>query len=458
MTCQPSRAKPCSLRLATFAAALAPAFAACAPWAGPGASRDSAEPVRAAGPTTLDERPNIVLILADDLGYECLNVNGGESYETPHLDRMAAEGVNFTRCHSTPLCTPSRVQLMTGRYSFRNYVRFGFLDPDEVTFARRFKDAGYDTAITGKWQLTYGDIDPQRPAQLGFDGWCLWNTDAPPGSRYADPRLDVDGELRVYAGAFGPDLICDHAVKLIEEEREAPLFLYYPMVLPHSPFVRPPEASEGVEGLQAKFAAMVGHMDSLVGRVLDAAASSKSDRETLVLFVGDNGTDRRVTSRWRGAGIVGGKSRMNTHGTHVPLIAWWPGRAAPAVCEDLVDFTDFVPTLCEGARIPLPESELIDGVSFLPRLLGQPHEPREWIFCHYDPRWNVPGKPGRFAQDEVHRLHQDGRLIHLESDPLGEHPVEGDGDGSRQRLKAVLDSMPPWQPPARARRPGASKD
>ncbi|MGB0333013.1 MAG: sulfatase-like hydrolase/transferase, partial [Planctomycetota bacterium] len=93
-----------------------------------------AAPARSQGPTAPDLRPNIVLILADDLGYECLGVNGGESYQTPRLDRMAAEGVRFTRCHSTPLCTPSRVQLMTGRYSFRNYVRFGYLNPDEVTF------------------------------------------------------------------------------------------------------------------------------------------------------------------------------------------------------------------------------------------------------------------------------------------------------------------------------------
>ena len=415
------------------------------------------------GPPGPDLRPNIVLILADDLGYECLGVNGGESYQTPRLDRMAAEGVRFTRCHSTPLCTPSRVQLMTGRYSFRNYVRFGYLNPEEVTFARHFQDAGYDTAIVGKWQLTYGDVDPQRPAQLGFDEWCLWNTNLPPGSRYADPQLDSGGQVRVHAGAFGPDVLCDRAVGLLEQEREAPLLLYYPMVLPHSPFVRPPGFDESVQSEQDRFAAMVRHMDSLVGRVLDAAAGEERQRETLVIFVGDNGTDRRITSRWEGVDreavdIVGGKSRMNTHGTHVPMIAWWPGRVAPAACMDLVDFTDFLPTLCEAGGITLPEAPEIDGVSFLPRLLGLSHEPREWIFCHYDPRWNVPGKPGRFAQDRTFRLHHDGRLVHVERDPLGENPVEGDGGGSRQRLQAVLDRMPPWTPPDRARRPRTSKD
>ncbi|MGB0333138.1 MAG: 50S ribosomal protein L31, partial [Planctomycetota bacterium] len=275
--------------------------------------------------------------------------------------------------------------------------------------------------------------------------------------------LDSGGQVRVHAGAFGPDVLCDRAVGLLEQERQAPLFLYYPMVLPHSPFVRPPGVDESVKGEQGRFAAMVHHMDSLVGRVLDAAAGEERQRETLVIFVGDNGTDRRITSRWEGVDwegvdIVGGKSRMNTHGTHVPMIAWWPGRVEPAACMDLVDFTDFLPTLCEAAGIALPETPEIDGVSFLPRLLGRPHEPREWIFCHYDPRWNVPGKPGRFAQDRTYRLHHDGRLIHVERDPLGQNPVEGDGGGSRQRLQAVLDRMPAWTPPDRARRPRTSED
>lgn len=448
------------IRLAAGLAALTPLLSPLTTPQGLDPRQEPSEtaPASASDGLTTDDRPNIVLILADDLGFECLGINGGESYATPRLDQMAAEGVRFTRCHSTPLCTPSRVELMTGRYSFRNYVRFGFLDPAEATFARWFREAGYDTAITGKWQLTYGDIDPSRPRQLGFQSWCLWNTDAPPGSRYADPRLDTDGELKVHPGEFGPDVICDRAIELLLGERDAPLFLYYPMVLPHSPFVRPPGVGAETEGTQDKFAAMVHHMDSLVGRILDAAERAEDGRETLVLFVGDNGTDRRVTTRWRGEEVVGGKSRMNTHGTHVPLIAWWPGRAKPAVTTDLVDFTDFVPTLCEAARIEPPVTANLDGLSFLPRLLGQPHEPRAWIFCHYDPRWNVPGQPGRFAQDATYRLHHDGRLIHVERDPLGRRPVEGEGGGSRQRLQAVLDNMPPWSPPAVARRPERTKD
>ena len=420
-----------------------------------------------------DDRPNVVLILADDLGYECLGVNGGESYDTPRLDRMAAEGVRFTRCHSTPLCTPSRVQLMTGRYSFRNYVRFGYLDPAEVTLGELFRAAGYATAITGKWQLTYGDPAPERPRELGFQSWCLWNTSEDRGSRYHDPTLDEGGELEVHPGAFGPDLICDRAVAFMEAEREAPYFLYYPMVLPHAPFVQPPAAAgpaaappggasegepSGEASAQARFAAMIAHMDHLVGRVLDAAARQDDGRDTLVVFVGDNGTDRRITTRFEGEDVVGGKSRMNVHGTHVPLIAWWPGRAAPAVSGDLVDFTDLLPTLCDAASLERPAGVVLDGVSFLPRLLGEEHTPRAWIFCHYDPRWNVPGRPGRFAQDETHRLHHDGRLVHVDDDPLGERPLEGDGGGARQRLQAVLDAFPPWTPPARARRSDGARD
>lgn len=408
-----------------------------------------------------DRRPNVVLILADDLGFECLGVNGGESYETPRLDRMAAEGVRFTRCHSTPLCTPSRVQLMTGRYSFRNYVRFGYLDPEEVTLGELFRDAGYATAMTGKWQLTYGDTAPERPGELGFEEWCLWNTSEDRGSRYHDPTLDSGGRLQTLEGRFGPDVLCERAIAFMETERSAPFFLYHSMVLPHSPFVLPPgaEPAEGSEPTpQERFAAMVRHMDSLVGRLLDATARRDGPRDTLVIFVGDNGTDRRITSRWRGRDVVGGKSRMNVHGTHVPLIAWWPGRAAPAVSDDLVDLTDLLPTLCAAAAIAPPEDVTLDGRSFLPRLLGEAYTPREWIFCHYDPRWNVPGRPGRFAQDATYRLHHDGRLVHVADDPLGANPVEGDGGGARQRLQRVLDSMPAWTPPARARRTEGARD
>src|SRR5829696_7637550 len=112
------------------------------------------------------KKPNVVLIMADDFGYECVTANGGQSYKTPHLDRLAAGGVRFEHCHAQPLCTPTRVQLMTGLYNVRNYSRFGLLEPDVTTFAHLLKKAGYATCIAGKWQLGHGFEGPKK---FGFD-------------------------------------------------------------------------------------------------------------------------------------------------------------------------------------------------------------------------------------------------------------------------------------------------
>ena len=139
-----------------------------------------------------NENPNIILIMADDMGYECLSCNGGLSYSTPMLDELAASGIRFTNCYQ-PLCTPSRVKIMTGKYNFRNYEYFGYLDETEFTFGTLMKEAGYATCIAGKWQLnglSYnlpGYDDNSRPHLFGFDEYCLWQLTVPgnKGSRYA---------------------------------------------------------------------------------------------------------------------------------------------------------------------------------------------------------------------------------------------------------------------------------
>ena len=154
-------------------------------------------------------KPNVVLILADDFGYECVTANGGESYRTPHLDRLAATGMRFERCFVQPLCTPTRVQLMTGIYNVRNYIEFGLLDPKATTFGHLLKRAGYATGICGKWQL---GKDPGLPQHFGFDESYLWqHTRRPP--RYANPGLEHNGrELDFNGGVYGPKLISDFAL------------------------------------------------------------------------------------------------------------------------------------------------------------------------------------------------------------------------------------------------------
>jgi arylsulfatase A len=149
-------------------------------------------------------QPNIILIMADDFGYECVTANGGESYQTPNLDKLAAGGMRFENCYVQPVCTPTRVQLMTGMYNVRNYIQFGLLDRDATTFAHPLKEAGYATAVAGKWQLGRGKNLPQR---FGFDEAMLWQHTRRP-ARYTNPGLEHNGnEVDFTNGEYGPKLI-----------------------------------------------------------------------------------------------------------------------------------------------------------------------------------------------------------------------------------------------------------
>jgi arylsulfatase A-like enzyme len=409
--------------------------------------------------------PNVVLIMADDLGFETLGLYGGESYRTPNLDRMAERGMRFAHAYSTPLCTPSRVQIMTGRYNHRNYVGFGMLRPGETTFAHVLGEAGYAVAVAGKWQL-YGNPRQRElfapsvgslPSEAGFDEHFLWQVDRGPfAARYKNPRITRTGnETRVYPGAFGPDLYADFAIDFIERHRDEPFLLYYPMALTHDPFQPTPgtpgwDELDPADGLNDPrwFGSYVEAMDRLVGRIVDRIDALGLARETLVLFTADNGTDRKVVSRWRGREVRGEKGAPTELGTHVPMIALWPGTVpAGSVDPHLVDFTDVLPTLAEIAGAPLPPGLEIDGRSFLPRLRGRSEPTREWVFCHYEPRWGGRGL-ARWVHDTRWKLHEDGRIFDVEADPLEESPLsERDLPAeARERIRlfrTVLDANRP---------------
>lgn len=399
------------------------------------------------------QRPNIVLILADDLGYETIASDGGESYRTPAIDRMAAAGTRFENAYAHPLCTPSRVALMTGRYNFRNYTGFGELKLSERTFGNLLRDAGYKTLIAGKWQLSYGDF--RAPVQLGFDEYLLWNFgEQGKGSRYWDPTFYQNGKLLENAkGRFGPDLIADEVANFIERHRAESFFVYYPLVLPHDPFIEPPgyqraanATTDKAEEDQRRFKAMVEYTDKLVGRINDQLQQLGLSRQTLVIFTGDNGTDRKIRSRFKGRVVQGDKGSPTEAGTHVPLIARWDGVIPEGrVNTDLIDFTDFLPTLLDVAGVKAPANVTLDGRSFAPQLKGRAGHPREWVFCHYDPHWGK-FKFSRHAQDKQYKLYHDGRLFDYRRDPLEQMPLAegtltGEPRRARQKLQQVLDTL-----------------
>ncbi len=399
--------------------------------------------------------PNIVLIMADDFGYECVTANGGQSYQTPHLDRLAAGGVRFEHCHVQPLCTPTRVQLMTGLYNVRNYLNFGTLPRSETTFGQRLKEAGYATGVCGKWQLGHEADSPQH---FGFDESCLWQqTRRPP--RYANPGLEYNGVARDFQnGEYGPTLVNDFALNFIARHKEGPFFLYYPMILTHAPFQPTPDSpywdpaavGENVNRDVRHFADMTAYMDKLVGRV-DAKLAELGIRDnTLLLFLGDNGTLGSVTSRFHGREYRGGKGTTTRRGTHVPLIASWPAVMTQGrINRDLVSSVDLFPTLCEAAGVPAPAKT--DGLSFLPQLRGEAGRPREWLYCWYSPRQQLDLTVREFAFDREHKLYRDGRFFDLTADPDEKSPLDvaqlaGPAIDGARKLQSVLDRFADARP------------
>lgn len=415
--------------------------------------------VNAAGADAAEVRPprNIILIMADDLGRECIGAHGGQSYATPHLDKLAATGARFDYCFAQPLCTPTRVELMTGLYNVRNYVHFGLLDPEQTTFGHVFRKAGFATCIVGKWQLQ-GGFD--GPAHFGFDDYCLWQLTRRPG-RYATPGLEIAGrEIDYSADKYGPDIVNDYAMQFIERHKDRPFFLYYPMMLTHDPYDPTPDSADwggkkkakkdkDDEGKNPHFADMVTYMDKLVGKLVARLDALGLRENTLIIFTGDNGTGRGTRSQFRDRVVIGGKASPTDSGMRVPLIVNGPGVAAGRVSRDLVDMTDFLPTICEAAGVPIPSGMKLDGRSFWPQARGETGHPRPWIYCWYsrDGVSNV----AEFARTHDYKLYRDGRFFDVHEEDDDEHPLKDDQlDDSarqvRQSLQAALNQYTDARP------------
>lgn len=404
------------------------------------------------------EKLNIILIMADDLGYETIGANGGESYKTPRIDQLAAKGVRFTECHAQPICTPTRVQIMTGKYNFRNYVEFGKLKRGETTFAHYLKEAGYATCVAGKWQLGKEKDSPQH---FGFDQSLLWqhtrprtkeDIGKPYDSRFSNPYLERNGVEENYTkGEFGPDLCADFVCEFIEANKDKPFLVYYPMILTHCPFIPVPggpdwdpkdPGSESYKGDPKKFGGMVTYMDKLVGRVVDKVDELGLSDKTVILFTGDNGTDRPIVSKWNGQDYAWGKGKTTDAGTRVPLVAVHPKLKTPVVTDDLVNFTDILPTLCELAGVSFESKNLIlDGRSIVPQLTGEKGQPREYSYCWYDPK-GTRKSPKVFARTKQYKLYRGGKFYDVKKDRLEEKPIpEGKLTEEQLKVRAMLQSV-----------------
>lgn len=405
-----------------------------------------------------EKQPNVIVIMADDLGYETIGVNGGKSYRTPEIDRMASEGMRFEHCYAQPLCTPSRVQLMTGIYNVRNYIRFGLMDPGQTTFAHLFKKAGYATCIVGKWQL---GKDPGSPEKAGFDYHCLWQVShgridsTGRDTRYSKPVLEVNGELITYGeNEYGPDKVSDYGINFIEKSHQngVPFLLYYPMILTHCPFSPSPDSPAWNSGDTSTmtykgevnyFKDMVGHMDKIVGKIMLKLRELNIQNNTLIIFTGDNGTDLPVVSIMNGREIAGAKGQSTDAGTRVPLIVKWPKVIKEgATNNDLIDFTDLMPTICEAAMINIDSLD-IDGRSFLAQLQGETGNPREWIYSWYS-RDGSEENARVFARNHRYKLYRSGEFYEIPDDYEEQYPLvisdlDSTAEEAYQKLSSVLE-------------------
>ena len=361
---------------------------------------------------------------------------------------MAQAGLLFTHAYSQPLCTPTRIQIMTGRYNHRNWTYFGILDPKEKTFGHLMREAGYKTCISGKWQLhsydppDFPNADRRRGmgmkvSQAGFDEHCLfhsWHTEKK-GSRYAGPTYYRNGKLITEGeDKYGPGVSVDFILDFMKRNRTEPMFVYYPMALPHRPMVPTPDSKEwkdpdrrGEENMRY-FADMIAYMDKTVGRLIEGLNELGLRENTLVLFYSDNGTHLNVSSVLNGKQVQGGKATPRQTGIRVPLIANWPGMIESSrTSDDLVDASDFFPTLAELAQAKIADKSQIDGLSFVPTLFDQPGKKREWCFFWYDPRpgWDKNRFSRHvFALDHEYKLFSDGRFFDIRGKGMRETELD----------------------------------
>lgn len=408
-------------------------------------------------PVSAAESPNFIVIMADDLGYGDLSPYGGW-IETPALQELADQGLLFTDFHSSGnVCSPTRAGLMTGRYQQRAgipgvvrampaaEVHYHGLQTSEVTFAELLREAGYATAIFGKWHLGYETR--YNPLHHGFDefiGYVSGNVDF---FSHVDQAGFADwwhGLQKQDEEGYTTHLITQHAIRFLRDHRSAPFCLYLAHEAPHYPYQGPDDSAIRTVGgdfsvqgsrndIRTAYREMVVELDRGVGDVLKTLRELGLEEKTLVLFFSDNGANRNGEN-----GPLRGFKGSNWEGGHrVPCLARWPGRIAPGTRTDALTITlDVMPTLLDAAGIPSPSDRALDGVSLLPIFDGKQPRPRSLF-------WN-----GRAMRDGTWKLILDGRgqkgvgLYDLATD-LGERENLAERHPERvQRMRSALRS---WQ-------------
>lgn len=387
-------------------------------------------------------KPNIIFILADDLGIGEVSCYGADNYRTPHIDALAHGGTRFTHAYTPSLCGPSRACIMTGRYGFRtgatNQDATGLMKPSvETMMPAILKQAGYATAAIGKW----GQL-PLDPSDFGFDyhlkykgSGIYWNTQEK-GRTYL-----VNGEERVLRDKeYMPDVMHEHVVNFITKHRNDPFYLYYSMSHVHTEILPTPDSTPDTKDF---YADNIAYMDKLVGKLVAELDKLKLRDNTLIIFFGDNGTakGRSDEATIGGRRLSGQKGTMLEGGSLEPLILNWPGvTPAGKVSHDMIDSSDFVPTFAEMAGAKLPQNTIIDGRSFNAQIHGEKGQPRNWVYLQLAGQW--------YTREAGWKLNQAGELFDMNNSPFEEKLIAADTTdpmaiAARRRLQAALDQLNP---------------
>jgi len=370
------------------------------------------------------DRPNIIWIMADDLGYGELGCYGQKEIQTPQLDQMARQGMRFTHFYAgATVCAPSRSVLMTGQHHGHTRVRGNrdgraqALQPEDVTVAKVLQDAGYRTTLIGKWGLgNPGEAETGLPRRQGFDEFFGYLDQKHAHNHYTDflwrneERVALPNEVKsigpsgagyaTHAVLYTDDLFAEESRKFVTKNAQHPFFLYWSMVIPHANNERARDLGNGAEvpdlGLYQSrdwpepdrgHAAMISRMDSYVGEMLDLLRKLKIEQKTLVIFTSDNGPHRESRhdlSRFHPSGPFSGiKRSLKDGGIRVPFIAWWPGKIQPGqTSEHVAYFGDWMATAAALGDTKMPAG--CDSISFLPTLLGEPDQQKQHEFLYWE--------------------------------------------------------------------------
>lgn len=388
------------------------------------------------------KKPNIIFILADDLGFAEIGCYGSDNYKTPNIDKLASQGLRFTNAYASPLCGPSRALILTGRYPFRtgatNQDACALLKPAvETTMPTYFKPAGYVSTMIGK----FGQMDFE-PSDWGFDDYLrfegsgiYWNTQAK-GKNYL-----VNREKRILKDKeYMPDVMHNHLVDFMTKNKNTPFFAYYAMSHVHNEILPTPDSKPDSKNI---YADNVAYMDKLVGKLRLELKKLEISDNTILVFFSDNGTagERAADATIGGKRLIGQKGSMQEGGSLEPLIVYWPGvTPVGKVSHDLISAPDFLNTFADIMGAPIPKDKILDGQSFNAQLHGKKGNPRSSIFIQLANNY--------YVRSANWKLNQAGELFDMSKAPFEEILVEPSTQGTdaiiaRTTLQKELDRLNP---------------